>query len=246
MSSKSEHEHYKDLIQIQALDKEIKQHLDAIQENNNRITHLESQRTQRETAQQEMQQKLEELTKESNQLENQLVDIENKIAKSEEHLAMASTQHQADAINKELETLKPQDDEIQERILEIIDQTDQLKSDIQDCQTFLAGSLETLNELSQEMADANQDEQAKIEILEGRIENLLGVIPAPFKTAYLASQKEHRFQNPIAFIQDRCCNQCRFAIDITIQDNVSHGVIPEQCPSCSRLLLPLSATTASH
>lgn len=240
MSLKNTIEFYADLIQAQALDNDIKKHLDAIQDNIQRIAMIKQQRAQREDQKNANQESLNTKIHENSTLEKELAETENKIEKSNEHLSVATNQQQADAINKELETLQPKADNLENQILELIDEIDQLKINICEDEEFLSGSLETLNELETEVLTINENENKQIKTLEERVENLLSLVPERYKTAYMQSQKNHRFQHPIAFIDaSRNCNQCRFALDITIQEHVTKGLSPETCPSCTRLLLPL-------
>ena len=239
------HEHYKDLIQAQSLDNEIFKHLEVIKGNNQRVEFIEKQRKDKQDDLQSTKERLSDLQHKNSELEKELAEVEGKIAKSNEHIALATTSQQADAINKELETLKPKASELEDTLLQLIDEMDNSSQSIEEYEKFLKGSQETLEEIKKEVETSNKSEEEEIKKLEERIKNLLSLVPTNFKDAFLESQKEHRFHNPIAFIQDRCCNQCRFAIDITIQESVQHGNNPERCPSCSRLVLPLSATNVT-
>lgn len=245
MSQGNSTDFYQEIIQAQALDKEVKKHLDIIQENDQRIQFLEKQRAERNDSMQEAERELKLAQEESAKCEKELAELEAKIHKSNEHISNATTQQQADAITKELETLTPLAGEKEDRILELIDQIEQLQEQIKGHEEFLKGSEKTLEEIRNEVSNLNKKEKQDIDNLEERIANLLETIPKSFKDIFLESQKEHRFQHPVAFIENRCCSQCRFAVDITIQENVTKALSPERCPSCSRMLLPISSSSVT-
>lgn len=236
-------ENFKHLIEAQSLEKKMREHLDAIDEQKNRISHLKGLRTQASVLKEEIENLKKELADDLAKKEKELFDAESKVEKTNEHIPLARNEQEANALQKELESLNPLIEELQEKILELMDEIENLESQLNEKNEFLKGSQNTLKEISNEVEAEIQKEQSHIDSLEERVSSLLDQAGEVHKTAYLLSNEKHKFNDPLCFVESSACHVCRFTLNQMQANEIEKGEVTESCPGCGRLLTPLSAKT---
>ena len=150
------------LKEIQSLDNLIKVHLDAIKSEESRKDSVLALRSKRETEMVGFSQAKTENTALMAQLEKELHEWEKKREQAVVNQERAKDQKQIEAIEKELLQVTSSCEELEEKILSLLEKNDELESLIEEAQTFLKGSLETLNEIDKEIdEETNQPQSSK-------------------------------------------------------------------------------------
>ncbi len=231
-------EHFKNFIEIQALLKKISTHEENIQEHQNRINFVESSREKRNESRELLISKREELIKESQSLENSLFDKEKDLTRANENSHKASNQAQATALENEIQKLEPIIDQIQENILTILEVVESLDTEIKEADEFLKGSLETLNELKEEVRIDIDKEQQEIKNYSDRMNLLLESLENTQRKFFEQTLKNIKDKQVISFLNGKLCSRCRYEASSTQITEIENGRSIEVCDNCSRILIP--------
>lgn len=234
---------FKHLIEAQSLEKKMKEHLDAIEEQKNRVKHIENQRELASNNKEELESHLAKKTELLNSSEKKLFEAEAKFEKTKEHIPLARNEQEANALQSEIETLEPLIEKLQEEILELMEEVEITSGEIKEKEEFLAGSLTSLEKIKDESDLEIKAENDNVQVLQERVDSLLDQADSVHKTAYLLSNEKHRFNNPLCFVDNSACHVCRFTLNQMQANEIEKGTVTESCPGCGRLLTPLSAKT---
>ena len=236
-------EDFKHLIEAQSLEKKMKEHLDAIEEQINRVKHIETQRELATTSKEELDSYLRDKTDQLNKFEKELFDAEEKVKKTNEHIPLARNEQEANALQNELETLNPLIEKLQDEILQLMDENETTTSEVKVKEEFLEGSLNSLNLIKADSKVEVEKENSNISVLQERVDSLLDQANAVYKSAYQVSNDSHRYNNPLCFVDNSACHVCRYTLNQVQAQEIEKGTVTESCPGCGRLLTPLSAKT---
>ncbi|MFT6068516.1 MAG: putative nucleic acid-binding Zn-ribbon protein [Bacteriovoracaceae bacterium] len=236
-------EDFKHLIEAQSLEKTIKEHLDGISEQVNRVLHIEKQREIFSNETNLLTSELKEKTTIVASLENDLASAESKLEKTNEHIPLARNENEANALQTEVDTLTPRIELLQNQILGILEEIESLESTIKEKEEFLTGSAKSLKLISDEAEKEKSSHQEAIKSLEQRVSSLLEQAGENHRTAYLLSCQTHKFNNPLCFVSTGSCSVCRYTLNQMQANEIEKGIATESCPGCGRLLTPLSAKT---
>jgi predicted nucleic acid-binding Zn-ribbon protein len=228
---------YRFLLDIQALDNVIKKHMDESLEEKGRIEFLEKQKHKRHELNNELNElKTECKTKISN-LEKELFDIDEKIAKSEQHLSQVMTEAEVNALNKEIETLTPQKDQIEEEVLELLDKVDELEEKLEIDKEYFSGIQETIAEIQEEVDKIDKNNSEEIIKLEKQIEGLLPEIPIDFRPTFENVREKFRFNDPVTKLLGTSCSKCRMQISSGEAAEINNSYQHKICSGCGRILI---------
>ncbi len=232
---------YSNLKEVHSLDNMIKVHLDKISEEERRIEFLSKKRKQKDQELLELEAQKKETENEVNQAEVVLFDLEKRLKTSHEHLPMATSEKEANAIEKEISRLTPEVDEIQERCLNLLESIEELEKAIIQAKGFLEGSKETLEEVITEVDEIRAQESIPIKQYEGRIALLLEDTPSSLLEVFSKIREKHQFNRPLVRIINHACEFCHFRIDQMSLERVESLQGIETCGQCGRLFIPLES-----
>lgn len=230
-------ENLKSLLEIQALDLKIKEHLNKITSNTERFEFVNQTRQRKINRLDCCNTELIKVTKEISTEENLLNDFDTKISKAKENISIAANEQQINAAETTLATLTPKSEVCQNIILEKMYQQEEIFNEIKELKEFTAGSLESLNEIKFEVDGSNQGEEKEIGFYNERINLLKLNADKPFITAFEQANIKHRFKNPVTFLDGQCCQQCRFIQDSLAISNINNAKLIENCSGCNRILV---------
>ncbi len=236
-------EDFKHLIEAQSLEKKIKEHLDAIEEQVSRVKHIEKQREISANAKSDLESELNDKTAKLSTKEKDLFESEAKAEKTNEHIPLARNEQETNALQKELDVLIPKIENLQEEILELMQTIEDLGEQVAEKEEFLKGSLISLEKIKGDSENEINSEEEKIKVLEERVDSLLSQSGEIYKTGFLLSNEKHRFNNPLCFVSNSACHVCRYTLNQMQASEIEKGVVTESCPGCGRLITPLSAKT---
>ncbi len=223
---------------ISTIDQKIHRHMTTIESEKARIEHVKSQREQKKEHVDHASEAL-KMTKELLQgEEKELFQIEKQLEKSKVNLDNAKNQQQLSAIEKEIETLSPKQEEHETIILELLEKIEQLELNIKETNNFLTGSEETLQQITGEVGEIVNEEEKEIKSSEQEIAQILKEISPNDKEIFELTNKKYRFNTPLVKIQNGACPKCGSMIDKMTISQVDKGVSIEMCPGCNRILLP--------
>jgi len=237
-------ENFRTLLEIQSLENLVAKHNKTIASETSRITLIEEERSSKETKECLLKKQLEQCKHTASTAEKKLFDYEKSLEKTNEHALLVTSQGQAQAIQKELLKLGEEKNKLEDEILSFIEQQEQLESEIQACQNYLQGSLETLKEIQEEVDKKIFSEKKSIAGLEKRIKSLDEQAPSALKSLFSEANKNYRYRNPIAFLEKGYCNQCHYAANKIKEKAVDLLTSVETCEGCGRLLAPQTAKAA--
>lgn len=229
------------LKEIQSLDNMIKKHLDAIKNEESRKDHVLELREKKESEKVGLLNKLDENRALISELEKELFDWEKKREQAETNQSKAFDQKQAEALAKEIGQITPKCEECEEKILSLLEENEGIEIKISEADQFLAGSLETLEEISNEIYEETVEERKQINNYESRVRVLLEEIPKDLHDEFLRVREKYRFNLPLARIVNKACEKCRFQVDSQTLSLVDQARLITRCHQCERLLIPFDA-----
>lgn len=232
---------YSNLKEVHSLDNMIKLHLDKIREEEGRIEFLTKKRKQKDQELHELEEKKSQQEAEISKYEVKLFDLEKRLSSSHDHLPLATSEKEANAIEKEIQTLTPEVDQLQELSLEILDHIEELDKEITQIKNFQKGSLETLEEVKLEVQEVRDREEVPIKQYQERIKLLLDDTSPKLVEAFSKVRDKFQYKRPIVRIINHACEYCQFRVDQMSIERVESLQAIESCGQCGRLFIPLES-----
>ncbi len=232
---------FRNLIEIQSLQKVILEHEKQIQANNHRITYLNSMKDKRALEKEQTLNDKEQLKKQMSQLEKELFQKETLIEKNKSQLATITDQQIAENVQSSIDELETQTNLMQEEILSILDREETLESKITEITQFFSSIDTTIAEIQEEVNHDNQAEEKKIAGLNERIHGLKSIIEPQFLKQYHNTAKRIPPGTILSQIQGGACQYCRFNVPTIMINQIESGDRMEFCSSCGRILCPVNA-----
>lgn len=229
------------LKEVQSLDNLIKKHLDAIESEQSRKDSINKLREKRKTEMVGLLESHKENSALISQFEKELYDWEKKREQAEINQDRARDQKQVEALEKEISQVTPKCEELEEKVLNLLEKNEEIDSVVKEIETFLEGSLETLKEIDQEILEETTEERRHIENYDKRINALLVDIPSELKIVFERVRDKHRFKSPLSRIINRACEKCRYEVDSQTISLVDQAKVIVECHQCERLLIPFDA-----
>jgi predicted nucleic acid-binding Zn-ribbon protein len=166
---------------------------------------------------------------------------ETRLKKLNVQLSLAVTEKEQVAFENQIKLIKIEIEKSETEYFSNLETSESLLSEIEDKNTFLKGSLETLEEIR---SDADQNisiEQKAIDNRDLRINSLMDLIHPSLKSIYLELQKSFKTKNAVSYLIDKKCSECHMQADSILKNSLEEGRSIEMCPSCGRLLIPETA-----
>lgn len=231
---------FQNLLEIQSLELLQKKHIDKIEENNRRLTHITKLRAQKVESIVELNKNLAIEKELMANDEKELFIAEQKLSNTKEHLPMATSEKEVNALEKEIATLTPLIETLENTGLELLEKIELIEIEIKEGEEFLIGSKETYDEVKLEVDTENLVEEKELQNYQKRIDLIVPEIEKIFWTSYQDSSKDHKYKNPLTFLVQGKCQSCKFHIDTTSEKGIEAGNTTELCSGCSRLLTTLA------
>ena len=232
---------FKILLAVQKTDSKIADHMKEIEEEKKRILNLQHKQVTTRQELNQMEKELQEYKAQTAECEKNLYQTENQITKSREHLNMATSEQQANAVENELAVLTQRAQQLESNALELMDKNETLEVKIKESTTFLAGLMESTGEITTESDHNIKQAQTRIQDCENQIQELFKECPVNIRKTFMMVNERFRFKNPLAFIVDGVCNQCHNSVGRNMESTIEKGAVLEFCPHCGRILTPHAA-----
>ncbi|EQC48299.1 hypothetical protein M899_3259 [Bacteriovorax sp. BSW11_IV] len=234
-------EDYKNLYEIQSLDLKVKEHLDLISDEERRIVFMENQEKKRKEQYQIGQEKLRETKEITKKLEKELFSIQQELDRANKHLNEAQNQQQATALETEIQNLSPKAMALEEEIFSLMEKEEEISATLKTDEDYLAGVVDTINDIKKEVSTFVSSEQAKIKVLDERIAALFENTHPDLVTYFNRSRSKHRFTGSLSTIQGSGCVKCKYVVPSLVREQVERMTAIEMCSGCGRLLAPLNS-----
>lgn len=234
-------EDFKNILEVQSLDKQIQKHLSVIEDENKRLQVVSANKDRRAKEKVALEETLSNLSHENSQLEKELFTLEKELNKAKEHLGMATSAQQVSALEKEISNLSPRVEEIESKILENLDVEEKTQEELDKAKTYFSAIDETIAEIQNEINQVASQEQTEISKYNERITLLLENLSQDTREIYFKAREKHRFNHPATPIMGSGCGVCKYQIPAITRSQVERSEVLEFCPGCSRLLVPLNA-----
>ena len=234
-------ESFKILKEINSLSQKKSELEASILKEEKRLDFIKKNREDRSHEKEDLNTLLKQFKSELMETENTISQLSSKIEKDKSNLSSLIDGNAITSLQKQIDDMKTNLDLNEEKGLELLEEIEETESKISDCVEFLTGSLESLNEIGQEVQLATRDYTEEIEILNNRNKALMEQLPENFKSRIeLTLQKEIKISN-FTRIKSDTCEFCRFNLSkidiIAIEDKLAL----KSCQGCSRIFIPIQA-----
>ncbi|MBT6324517.1 MAG: hypothetical protein HOJ35_00980, partial [Bdellovibrionales bacterium] len=229
---------FQNLAEIQSIEKYIKNHLDKIASEQSRIKTIKQQVNSKSEENIQKKSQLAIFQNKLNIFEKDLFASENQLEKSNKHLLSATDQKQAELLEQEISNSQKNIERLENEILELMDKVENIEVEISDNTGFINGASSTIDDITREVESTVIQEEKEIKQYEQRIELLLNETNSEFANVFTEINKKLRFNNPLAFIKNSVCGQCRFSIDQMTLNEIEQHFLLQTCEGCGRILVP--------
>lgn len=204
-----------------------------------RIDKIQAQREERKAEQDLLTDQLKEKKENEILLEGQLEKTQNQLALYQEHLNQITTVKEEESLKNQIDSAKQSVAKMEEDLLESIEITEKLESEIQTANTFLAGSLETVNEIEAEINRDNEEIYHQIKITNERISYILQELPDPVIKRLEKLKLEQKNYDPLSELSEKNhCTKCGYPLPMALIGPLEKDLKLTSCRGCKRILLP--------
>lgn len=172
---------------------------------------------------------------ESEDLEKEITHLQKLIERTNNNLAQAKTNEQANAAQKELDLLGPKVEQAENNYFEILEIVESIEHELAETISFKDGSKKTIEKLSAEIEQINLNFNQEKEKYIDRKNELLKILPKNMAEIFLTIEKK---KSPaITFMENKRCTSCMTLLDNTLinQINAIHELC--HCSTCGRILV---------
>ncbi len=206
-----------------------------------RIAKIEDQRAQREALKQEAQEKLQESKHELQQIESRIELLSKKLESDKANTNNVFTQEEVSALEQQIESSQIELNQLEEQGLELIELIEGLEQDILDTDSFLAGTLDTIAEIEDDINQENADTYQAIKNNRARIDLLKEQLPEKVISKLEELLAKNFTHGPLVEISaQNSCLSCGYLIPIALINSVENKLNFHTCPGCGRILIPQS------
>jgi uncharacterized protein len=177
-----------------------------------------------------------ELELELKRAENDLELVEKRIEKDKQSLATTSSPKDAQGIEHELESLAKRKDELEDLELNILEQLEKVRADLENASEQKAASEARLSQLRNSMSKEIADLDEKRKELAIRRSQIIQTLDPELAVAY---QRKADRGLAVGKLSSRECGACRLSITATNLEEILALPADEiaECPSCQAYLV---------
>lgn len=235
-------EHFKIAKEINSLVLNKHTLQDEIASEEKRITFIQSNRASR---QQELDKLIEDVTsaKTSMQLvENDIATNQLILDKDRIHMSSVTSNEQLKSLETSIKHVEENLEDLENKGLELLEEIELNEAEIADCESFLKGSSETLEEITEEVNQFKNSHQKQIDVLEIRIQNLTSELPTLFRDKIIRTLEKNINISSFTRIQNGSCEFCKYTLSALDISNIEDKLLLKSCQSCDRLFIPQQAS----
>lgn len=223
------------LIKLQLFDSAILKAQKIQEEHPQRITQLEEALEKESKELQSQEKQWEEGKKKRIGKEQDLAIEEEKVRKAKERLTAVKTNKEYHASLKEIEVIENRNSKLEEEILLFMEQSDQIKSNLEKMGEHFKRTTKTTKEERIELENKLEECTKEIEVQQKMREELLSQIEPELLNQY-HKIKQSRADLIVVPVEDSCCQGCHMNIPPQLFNEVKKCHTITKCPHCSRIL----------
>ena len=223
------------LIIIQRLDDRLKDTKSEIEVIPNKITNLEKEISEANTALREKTSRIEEIRKIYKMKEGDIAENESKITKLNSQTFAVKTNEEYRAILNEVDFLKKENEKIEDEMINLLEEEEKLKSSIAQFEIETKEYVKKKSDEIEVIKKRNEELTERLAQLEADFKTNFGKLPVEIKEQY---NKIKKFRgNAVCLIHDQTCTGCyanltpQFLNELKKRDNLL------LCDSCGRILV---------
>jgi predicted nucleic acid-binding Zn-ribbon protein len=205
-----------------------------------RITKLNLLRTEAQDKISANDKSLKELKAKFQTSENEIAKLQKSLDNNRGHLAAAITEQEIKNLESQINTSELKLDEVENLGFELMESIEETEESTKSRNNFITGSLETLTELSAEVAEITKPLVTKAEQNHNRISLLEAEFPIDILAKYKKLMDKNLKYGPLASIENNQCSICKFGLAVTDIDLIEKKLALRSCAGCSRLFVPRS------
>ena len=231
-------EDYRILKEINSLNNELDKNQALIDDQLHRVVAIERQRGFKSDDLTLTEDSLSKARTELNQIENNIAHGQKLLDQSKSNKANVFTQVEIESLQAQIDRSANELDELETRGLELMDEIETLESDARDAKTFLAGTLETIDEITEEVIESNAPTINAIKILEGRIDLLFIDLPEKVVSVTKKLIEKKLIHGPFTSLNANQCRICGYTLPVKKSEDIEKRLLFTQCSSCRRIYIP--------
>ncbi len=229
-------ESFRHIIEIEALKRENALNYQRIKSEEKRIYDLDLLRQKAELRLSQIPDEIKSLQLTSKQ--NNVEALSSRLTQLNHQQLLAKNQKEEELFLSQISHTSNELSQLEEDFFSCLEKSEQLENEIKEINIFLKGSLQTKNELLLEVKLQVEIEQKSIANRTLRINSLTEELNENVRKIYLETEKRLQPKQTITFLQEKKCSTCFISIDSFLRQSLEEGKSVEQCPNCSRLLIP--------
>lgn len=203
-------------------------HLNAIKEQEDRVSALNGRKEERMA-------QLSKLKEDYVRLQQELQDLEARIKlltkQRENWISLGGD-------DKKLTEMGSEISKLEDSGLELLDRQGLNSEERNDAQTFIDGISKTIAEIHGEAETEKTSHQKAISQLDQRLDGILEMLPEEFKTALMRALKKNLAHGPFTRIENGSCIFCRYKISRVEESEIDMQKKLKNCPQCGRIFIP--------
>lgn len=203
-------------------------HLKAIEEQETRLKNLNVKRQEHLLQTETAQRKLREL-------QQLYFETEKKMKTSEEQ---AQRLRDIGGDEAKIKAFVVEAAQLEDKLFVIMDEQEQLQSELEEVKTFLSGLEKTIAEIQTEVDLEVKDLRHKVGQAEMRIKLIEEELPPDFKSVLDRTLKKNLALGPFTRNENGSCFFCRYKISKLDESEIDMQKLLKTCPQCSRIFLP--------
>lgn len=236
-------EDFKQLLQIQSLQRHIVEAEGKIKEEEKRLEVLDKQIQYRANELEENNSLLTSTKEELRESEKNYHKVSEQLELAKERLPSLTKEAQVKATETEIENLGQKKDLLEEETLSAMEKIEELSAQVEEGESFASGVVKTREEILGEIDKCRQEQEKNISSLKNRIKDIIQLLPDLVKRKFELINQKHEFKKPISYIDSNSCQECKVGLEKNLIHLVEQGTTVEICPGCQRILSPLTALT---
>lgn len=234
-------ETFRMLKEITSLDTKLAELEFIIQDELKRITKIQKMRDERQNDLCDYQDLLKDNSKRSLEIDHELSALQEVLKSTQVHLACAINSSEISIHEVKISNTIQRIEELESEAFEKLEQSEQVQSEIEDCKTFMLGSLKSIKLIEDEIEVSNAEVYKEIKSINSRLKLVFEQIPPKALNLFNSIRDKKLKFGPLTRIDNKSCFICRFSVTPIDIQGVERDFKFKSCKGCSRIFIPESS-----
>ncbi len=235
-------ENFKILKEINSLTTKVNEINDLVSKESKRLRFIEGNRIDRQDEMTLAQKNLDHYKKDMTKIENEISTLSAKIDKDKESLQGLSEESSITSMEKQIAELETKRIKLEDEIFVILEKAEAEEQNIKEAQSFLEGSLRSLNEIKKDVNAKNEGYQKELDSLLNRVGLLKESLPIQFQTKLEQVLSKKVQISSFTRIKSNTCEFCKRDISRMEETEIEQKLALKTCQGCGRIFIPAAAS----